>query len=83
MGEYNPSDFRLNTAKVMAAWAAAVVFMSVIGAGLVVNHWVEESRYAFFIEADDETAALEEVILPASGDEHRCSWGRLCDAAER
>jgi hypothetical protein len=78
MGEYNPSDFRLNTKKVMAAWAAAVVFLSVIGAGLVINRWVEESRYQFYALDDDEAAALHEVIRPAAGEEDRCSWGRLC-----
>jgi hypothetical protein len=83
MTEYNPSDFRLNITKVMAAWVAAVVFMSVIGTALVINHWVEESRYALYAVDDDEAAALEEVTLPASGYEHRCSWGHLCDAAER
>ena len=81
MGEYNPSDFRLNTTKVMAAWAAAVVFLSVIGAGLVINHWVEESRYELYAVGDDETAALHEVIRPAAG-EDRCSWGRLCNGPD-
>ena len=82
MGEYNPSDFRLNTTKVMAAWAAAVVFLSVIGAGLVINHWVEESRYQLYALDDDEAAALQEILQPASGRDEGCSWGQLCNGAD-
>jgi hypothetical protein len=31
-GDYNPSDFRVNGGKVVAAWLAAVIFMVVMAA---------------------------------------------------